>query len=260
MNIPLNSKNILPIVNIGIILLLLLVTIFKKGDLQVVNGQLGFFTDKLNSIEQMQQEIAQKDTLLSSIKKENEQIQQYLLRQYEIQTIKFNKQHAEFITLQEKLKMLNVKLDNLNSTIAISVSKTDSSFIKLIADTTQISKDSVFVFNSYSFVDTSKHLKLSGNVDLQKKEIFFNYGYNANYEIITSYEKDGLFGRRKLIANLISDDPNSVINLKSIYIKQRQPKISIGLGIGGGIGYVNNKFKMLPTIQIAIYKPIINIY
>lgn len=260
MNIPLNSKNILPIVNIGIMLLLLLVTIFKKGDLQMVDGQLGFFTDKLNSIEQMQQEMAQKDTLLSSIKKENEQIQQYLLRQYEIQTIKFNKQHAEFIALQEKLKMLNVKLDNLNSTIAISVSKTDSSFIKLIADSTHLSKDSVFVFNSYSFKDTSKHLKLSGNIDLQKKEMFFNYGYNANYEIITSYEKDGLFGRRKLIANLISDDPYSIVTLKSIYIKQRQPKLSIGLGVGGGVGYVNNKFKLIPTIQVGIYKPIVNIY
>ncbi len=261
MNIPLSSKNLLPIVNIGIIILLLLVTIFKKGDLQGLDGQLAFFTDKLTTVERMQNEMAQKDTLLTIIRTENEQMQKFLLRQYEVQTIKFNKQHEEFIILQERLKNLNLKLENLNSAVHLSVLKSDSSFSKLIADTTtRISKDSIYIFNNYAFQDTSKHLKLNGTIDLKKNEAFFSYKYNANYEIITSYEKEGFGGRRKLIANLISDDPNSLVQLKSIYIKQPTPKLSIGVGVGAGATYSKNKFILVPSIQVGIYKPIINIY
>ncbi len=261
MNMSLSSKNILPIVNICVILLLLIVSIFKKGDLQSLDGQLAFFTDKLTTVEKMQQEMAQKDTMLSILKTESEQTQTYLLRQFEIQTIKFNKQHEEFIILQERLKNLNVKLENLNSAVQLSVTKTDSTLSELVADTTsRNSKDSIFIFTNYNFQDTTKHLKLNGSIDLNRNQISLNYKYTANYEIITSYEKDGWNGKRKLIANVISDDPNSTIQLKSIQIKQQTPKFSIGLGVGGSVGFSKNKFILTPSIQVGIYKPIINIY
>lgn len=259
MNNLFNLKNLSVFINIGVFILLMFVAFFKKGELSMLDGQLSFLTDKINSIEQMQRELAQKDTMISRIQNENNQIQTYLLRQYQIQTIKLNKQETDFIALQQKLKEIGVNIDNLNSNISVSFQKIDSSVVKLTGiEGTQI-KDSIPQYSEYFFIDSSRFLYLNGHLNILNGDISYNYKYKANFDLLTYTKKKGILGTRELYGTLICDDPFAEISLKSVMIKQRRPTLQIGVGFGGSV-YYTDKFKFAPSLSVSLYKPIIDIY
>lgn len=259
MNNLFTTKNLSILMNIGVFILLMFVAFFKKGELSVLDGQLSFLTDKVNSIERMQQELAQKDTMLNRIQTENHQIQNYLLRQYEIQTIKLNEQEEDFVTLRRKLKEVGISVDNLNSNISISFQKIDSAVTKITGvDGTQIT-DTTNLYSEYSFKDSSQFLSLNGRLNIITGDLLYNYKYKANFDLLTYTKKEGMLGKRKMYGTLICDDPNANVGLKSIMIKQRRPTFHIGVGLGGSI-YYSDKFKIAPSLSISLYKPIVDIY
>lgn len=261
MNNLFTTKNLSVLMNITVFILLIFVAFFKKGELSVLDGQLSFLTDKVSSIERMQQELAQKDTLLNRIQNENNQVQTYLLRQYEIQTIKLNQQEQDFVALQEKLKEIGVSVDDLNSNISISFQKIDSSVTKLNGIAGTEIKDTIPVYSEYSFQDSSKYLTLNGRLNILNGNLLYNYKYKANFDLLTYTKKQGVgvLGKRQMFGSLICDDPFAEVGLKSIMIKQRHPTFHIGVGFGGSI-YYSDKFKIAPSLSISLYKPIVDIY
>lgn len=256
MNKIFNIKNLLPSVNIIAIIILVIFMFFKKGDLSLINNQLSFISDKIISLEQMQLEMQQKDSLISVIKSENEQIKTYILREFSIQTIQRNKDFKDFQQLSENLKKIGIDVNSLNSNILISYEKKDSSKTNLVGK-----GDSVFTptLSIYEFRDSSKHLRLDGEIKILDKSISYKYTYSAKYELLTYYKKNGAFNKQ-LYGSIICDDPNAKIDLSSIVIKQRVPTFNIGLGVGVGAYYGQNKLKFAPVINVSLYKPIIPIY
>lgn len=252
----LNLKNVSLFVNFIAVIMLLIFSLFKKGNVANMDGGISFISDKISSNEKMQNELLQKDTIIKKIRTENELIQTHLLRQYQTQTIILNKQNKDFLSLQEKLTKLGINVNNLNTNISISISKIDSSVTKLSAtDNSPVS----LLPEQYTFKDSTKHLKLTGSINLKDSfNLNYKYEYNAKYDIITYTKKVGF--KRNLYGTIISDDPNGKINFQSIVIKTRKPTAHIGAGIGFSAAYHSKKIYFLPTISVSFYKPIFSLY
>lgn len=252
----LNLKNMSLFVNFIAVIMLLIFSLFKKGSVGNMDGGISFISDKIASVEKMQIELLQKDTIIKKIRTENELIQTHLLRQYQTQTIILNKQNKDFVSLQEKLTKLGIDVNNLNTNISISINKIDSSVTKLNAvDHSPVS----LLPEQYVFNDSTKHLKLTGSINLKDSiGLNYHYEYNAKYDIITYTKKVGF--KRNLYGTIISDDPNGKINFQSIVIKTHKPTAHIGAGIGFSAAYHSKKIYFLPTISVSFYKPIFSLY
>lgn len=250
-------KNIMPFLNISMIVILLLYSYFKNGQITNVNNQLAFITDKVSSEAKLKEQLSQKDSLLNTITNENQKIQQFMLREYELQTLKQAKDFEDFKKLKETLALLNIKVENLNSSVQLSIEKADSSLVLLQPDSTSI--DSMNRITLFNFNDTSdNHLKLYGSLNILNKELKYKYNYNATYEVLT-HSEERFLGQPKMFATVISNDPNSSVTLKSTLIKQPKAKFHIGIGLGMSVVY-SEKVKFLPSINASIFKPILSIY
>lgn len=255
-----NLKTLPILINIIIFILLFFVPFFKLGNLTTINNQLSLLTNKVNSAEEMQRELNQKDSLINKIQNDNNQIRTYLVRQYQMQTLKLNEQNEEVIKLNQELKKIGVNLNDLKSKISVSFEKIDSSVTNLDrSDSSEIIFDSLKIYSDYNFKDSSNNLLLNGNINILTGKLSYNYKYKANFDLITYSTNKSVFGKRDLFVKLITNDPSAEITLKSTIIKQPKPSLQIGVGIGGSMFYKNN-FKFIPNINISLYKPIIDIY
>jgi len=256
MNVLNKTGNYLNWVNFVTLVIILILSFFKQGSLKEVDGEMSFVSDKIHSIEKMQAELLQKDTLIHQITQDNLKIQTYLLREYHNQTLKLNSQFKDFADLKIKLQNLGVDIDDLNQNFEISISKIDSSVTKLKRDTFKPNQP-----NLYSFADSSKHLNIFGKVNLKDESIDYTYKYKATYNIVTYTEKNKNRLKEPLhYAKVTSDDPNAEITMKSLLIKKDKPKFHIGLGLGAAASFSNNKVNLRPAINVSFYKPIINVY
>jgi hypothetical protein len=254
MNVLNKTGGIFNWVNFVTLIIILILSFFKEGSLKKVDGEMAYVSDKLLSIEKMQAELLQKDTLINQITKDNLKIQTYLIKQFHTQTLKLNTQNQEINKLKENLNTLGININNLNQNFEISINKIDSSVTKLKRDTSNNPK-------SYSFVDSSKHLVINGNVNTDNESISYLYKYKATYSIYTYTEKNkSPFKEPSQYAKISSDDPNAEIIMKSLLIKKDKPKYHIGMGIGASAFYNNNRINLRPSINVSFYKPMINVY
>ncbi|MEY3400805.1 MAG: hypothetical protein RLZZ86_408 [Cyanobacteriota bacterium] len=256
MNILNKHGNYLNWVNFVTLIIILILSFFKQGSLKDVDGEMSYVSDKILSIEKMQAELLQKDTLIEQITKDNLKIQTYLLREYHNQTLKLNSQFQEFSDLKLKLKNLGVNINDLNQNFELSISKIDSSVTKLKKDTLKNNQQKLF-----SFQDTSKHLNIFGKINLDSETVDYTYKYKATYNILTYTEKNKKRLKEPLhYVTVTSDDPNAEIKLKSLQIKPNKPKFHIGMGLGASAFYNNNRINLRPSINVSFYKPMINVY
>lgn len=248
----------------GIILLVLFcVGFFAKKWMNSMDGKLHLLSNGMISVDKMETELAKKDSLLSVIITNNQVTHTFLLREYHLQTLKMNKQNEQFQRLNQLLEEQKININNLQGALQLTVSTADSLTTNLlpIPNKDSIKNDSSILFTNYFFVDTTnKHLKLSGNIDLVKREGKFNYEHFATYEILTYTKKRGFLKEPHLIATIISDDPNTQISLKSYYVKTKKPKYQLGFGLGLSSGFYKKKVIVIPSFQLGIYKPLISFH
>lgn len=248
----------------GIILLILFcVGFFAKKWMGSVDGKLHLLSNGMISVDKMETELAKKDSLLTVIITNNEVTHTFLLREFHLQTLKMNKQNEQFQKLNHLLEEQKININNLRGHLQLNTSTKDSLIANLtpILNQDSIKNDTSTLFTNYFFVDTSnKHLKLSGNIDLIKRQGKFNYEHFATYEILTHTKKNGLFKHPDLIASIVSDDPNTQISLKSYYVKTKKPKYDLGVGVGLSSGFYKKKVIIIPSFQIGIYKSLISFY
>lgn len=245
-----------------ILLLFFAVGFLAKKWLNSLDGKLSLISNNMISVDKMREELSQKDSLLEIIKTQTETSYTFLLREYHLQTLKLNQQNEQFARLNELLKKQGIKIDQLQSNLELTTLKSDTIFTNLFkfksTDTLHL-KDSIFQ-DYYVFSDSTKNLKLGGELNVKNKTAKITYEHFATYEILTYREKKGLFGDSQLMATIICDDPNTKITLKSQHLKTKKPKYHLGLGLGFSSAYYRKKIIFIPTLQFGVYKPIISIY
>lgn len=157
-----------------------------------------------------------------------------------------NSNDEQFVKLRDELKDLNIKMKNLNSSyeLAITAFGVGKTEIVKVHDTLDL----------YTFKDSSAHLTLDGKVDTKSGMMEYNYEYNANYSLYSYKYKKSFFKRPELRLKITSDDPNNKISAKTFTVKPPREIVSIGVGVGGSMIYIDNKVKFAPSITLGVYK------
>ena len=201
------------------------------------------------SSEDLINQLNQRDSVISKmIDKQGRLVIEHTNREYAPIVIK-NSNEPEFVQLREQLKLLGIKVGDLNSAITIVDQKLDSGKVKVVRvnDTMDV----------YAFADsTKKNLKLKGLIDLRSGDMTYDYSYTAKYSIYSYDYKKNVFKRPELRLKIVSDDSTSNIQAQTFNIKAPREIVSIGAGIGASLTY-DNGFKIRPAIQVGIFKPII---
>ena len=197
----------------------------------------------------LMKELNQRDSIISKrIDNQGRAIIEHTNREYVPFTIQ-NSNDAEMVALRSELASLGIKLNDLKSAIVITTTSSGKGEVQVvkISDT----------LDRYAFADTTgKHLKLSGEVDTKNGKMSYNYTYSAKYNLISHNVKPNVFKRPELRLTIVSDDPNSNITAQTFNIKPPKDIASIGVGVGASVLY-DNTFKIRPTIQVGLYKPIL---
>jgi hypothetical protein len=239
----------------------------------------------------MIEEMAQKDSLISILRKENETTRFFYEKQYSEFTLQIHKDSLRFARINKMLKETQIKLKdverqtsftvNSSGTLNMAVQKLDTlkridslpkiidSLILINPDTNNLSdtipeinlNDTIKLNNNiYAFRDSSRNLRLDGQIDLNTDSIKINYEYHATYDLLF-YEKNvGLFRKPQAQVVITNNDPNADISLSSIKMKRKQPKGIIGVGYGTGFSFENDKAVIRRTFNVGFYYPLIKIY
>lgn len=193
----------------------------------------------------------QRDSIIMQyIDDNNRLILEHTNRQYSPIVIK-QSNAAEMVELRRELEELGISIENLRSSYTISSSTSDSITTNVIriSDTLDI----------FSFEDSTKHLNVSGIVDLSNDKISLHHTYHSKYKIFSYEERAKLFKAPEMRLKIIADDPNNDIHLQTFTIKQQREIVSVGIGVGASAILDNNQVKVRPSLQVGIYKKIFTI-
>lgn len=244
----LNNKKISYLIKGGLALIVLLLLIFGKGNFGKQNDRIVYINKPYVDAEQMQRELAQKDSVISRIKTESESKITWITRQYSRQTLALVQKDEELQSLRKMLTDSDVKINDLQTYININTNSSDSS------------STPIYIINEmvYSFCDTTDHLILKGTFQTDSMLLEYNYNYRANYDLLTYYQKPkGVFAKKQLMATVISDDHRAELMTKSVIVKEQRPSFHVGVGLGFS---ATPKSFFSPSISICIFKPLIDIY
>lgn len=244
----LNNKKISYLIKGGLAILVLLLLIFGRGNFGKQNDRIVYINKPYVDAEQMQRELAQKDSVISRIRTESESKITWITRQYSRQTLALVQKDEELEELRNLLTSSDIKINDLQAYININASASDSASAPIYIIDEMV----------YSFCDTTDHLILKGTFQTDSMLLEYNYNYRANYDLFTYYQKPkGLFSKKQLMATVISDDHRAELMTKSVIVKQQRPTFYIGVGFGFS---ATPKALFSPSISISIYKPLIDIY
>lgn len=244
----LNNKKISYLIKGGLAILVLLLLIFGRGNFGKQNDRIVYINKPYVDAEQMQRELAQKDSVISRIKTESESKITWITREYSRQTLALVQKDEELQSLRKLLTDSDIKINDLQSYINVNVNTSDSSSAP------------IYIINEmvYSFCDTTDHLILKGTFQTDSMLLEYNYNYRANYDLLTYYSKGkGFFPKRQLMATVITDDHRAELMTKSVMIRQQKPSFHVGVGLGFS---ATPKALFSPSISICIFKPLIDIY
>lgn len=176
------------------------------------------------------------------------------------------KRSDEYENLRSNLKHLGIRMKDFESQTNLMIISSDSINARLVAlankkppiggrDTTYIQ---ALGNTRYAMEYRNRNLELDGIFDTEKKEFKGDYSYNANISLTKSWKRRFLRDDL-LILNVQSDDPNLLIDVKSLNKQPKKTLFDISLQGGYGFGYVNGKINRFPYLGIGASKKLISI-
>jgi len=208
-------------------------------------------------------EITQIDSLISrKINESGQLVLEHTQREFNEQQIKFSSA-LEMVELRQKLENEKIKVKNLNSFLNLQYESKgygETKVIKeIIRDTVIIQGQTIIKDNEkITFSDTSSFLTLNGVI--KNNTLNYDYTYNDEVDIISSYHKKNWFSKPDLQLTLVTDNVDANYTLATYSIKPKTPKVALGVGFGAAIYLKDKKIGISPAINIGVYVPLKNFY
>lgn len=192
--------------------------------------------------------ITTKDSIVYVKVTDSSKIIQNTNRQFNINEVR-HIQTQEFNDARTLLHTLDIPLPNLSSLYRMDISTIDSGGAKAIelSDT------------SFSICDSTENLSLDGLFNRNTLQFDYTYKYRMNLDIVSHLERTSLF-KKDLRLTVQTSDKNATIQTQTFHIKQKQPKLQLGIGVGYGVFLNNGAIMHSPTFNVSIYKPILTIF
>lgn len=174
----------------------------------------------------------------------------------------FIKLSNETSNLRNDLRDFKIPVNDLMWAIKLNTSASGGGETKIVRDTkliTNVVHDTTVVIDTievYKFADTTKHMKLAGEIDLINDKMSYEYQYSAEYKLFSYEYKKKFWKRPELRLKINSNDPNNTISAQTFTVKPPREIISVGVGVGATVYYANKKIGVAPAITIGLYKPI----
>lgn len=175
-------------------------------------------------------------------------------QQASIEILEFNSER-DFKNLKSKDSIINrlqelqeVYKGRLNTLTGVVISLQESgSSLTIIERDTVIVGDSIAVYPVY-ITEWSERWS-NGRIRASKDSIWRSFEVIDDIDIIHGYKSSGLFKKKVLTVDVVSNNPNSKVkDLKSVQFKLKQNRFGFGINTGVGIDFISLK----PCIYLGV--------
>lgn len=203
------------------------------------------------SYKDVMNQMNQRDSIISQmIDAQGRLVTTHTNRQYSPYVIQ-NSNDPEMVELRKELANLGIKVSDLRSAVDIQTKASGSGSTTIV-----YVRDTINNADTYQFADTTKFMKINGQVDLTNNKLDYKYTYTGNYSLYSYEYRKKFWKRPEMQIKLVSDDPSNEISMKTFTVKPPREIVSIGVGIGASFYYADGKFGVAPAITIGVFKPI----
>lgn len=169
-------------------------------------------------------------------------------------TQKFEKQIGRINGEINNTKSLLIQID---STLKQRGDTLDIGFIQFLLENVPCNPKGIYKFSDYS-----TNFKWDATLNFDKDTFQLIPRYESTLTLLTSKNKAGFLGLSPPTykVTIASDDPYAKYTINGATILPPKEIISLGVGFGYGITYVDKNFKFSPTLNVGVYKKLLTIY